>query len=89
MLELNDSSDESRSRTQTCATTERCNDEILLIDTDEERLVPVDDYDESRIREFDPGSRPCQRVVPVGDNATVTDSCDSLDESRNRELYPS
>ena len=81
MLELNDSLDESRSRTQTCATTERCNDEILMVDSDEERLVPVDDYDESKNRELHPSSRHCQRIVPAGDSVAVVDT---FDESRNR-----
>ena len=85
MLELNDPFDESRSRTQTCASTERCNDEILMVDSDEERLVPVYDYDESKNREFHPSSRPCQRIVPVRNSAAVIDD---YDESKNREPNP-
>ena len=85
MLELDDSFAESRSRTQTCATTEKCNDEILMVDSEEERLVPVDDYDESKNQELHPSSRPYQRIVPVRDSAAVIDD---YDESKNRELYP-
>ena len=81
MLELNDSLDESRSRTQTCATTERCKDEILMVDSDEECLVPVDDYDESKNRELHPSSRLCQRLMPVKGSDAVVDICDA---SKNR-----
>ena len=85
MLELNDSSDESRSRTQMCATTEKCNSDIFMVDSDEECLVPVDEYDESKNRELHPSTRHCQRIVPARDSAAVIDE---YDESKNRELYP-
>ena len=81
MLELNDSPDESRSRTQMCATTEKCNNEIFILDSDEERLVPIDEYDESKNREIYPRRRHCQMNVSAGDSAAEVDICDA---SRNR-----
>ena len=81
MLELNDSSDESRSRTQTCATTEKCDSEIFVLDSDEECLVPVDEYDESKNRELYPRRRHCEINVSAGNSVTVIDT---FDESRNR-----
>ena len=86
MLVLNDSPEESRNHTQMCATTEKCNSEIFMVDSDEERIVPVDEYDESKNRELHPSSRHCQRIVPVRDSAAVIDD---YDESKNRELHPS
>ena len=81
MLELNDSSDESRSRTQTCATTEKCDSEIFILDSDEECLVPVDEYDESKNRELYPCRRHCEINVSTGNSVAVVDT---FDESRNR-----
>ena len=81
MLELNDSSDESRSRTQTCATTEKCDSEIFVLDSDEECLVPVDEYDESKNRELYPRRRHCEINVSAGNSVAVVDT---FDESRNR-----
>ena len=81
MLELNDSSDESRSRTQMCATKEKCNSEIFIVDSDEECLVLIDEYDESKNRELYPRRRHGQMNVPAGDSAAVVDICDA---SRNR-----
>ena len=81
MLELNNSSDESRSRTQMCATTEKCDSDIFMVDSDEECLVPVDEYDESKNRELYPRRRHCQTNVPAGDSTAVVDICDA---SRNR-----
>ena len=49
LLELNDPPDESNSHTQTCTATEKlCNSEIFTLDSEEEVLMPVDKYDESR-----------------------------------------
>ena len=81
MLELNDSSDESRSRTQTCATTEKCDSEIFVLDSDEECLVPVDEYDESKNLELHPRRHHCEMNVSAGNSVTVIDT---FDESRNR-----
>ena len=81
MLELNDSSDESRSRTQTCATTEKCDSEIFVLDSDEECLVPVDEYDESKNRELYPRRRHCEINVSAGNSVAVVDT---FDKSRNR-----
>ena len=81
MLELNDSSDESRSRTQMCATTEKCDSEIFVLDSDEECLVPVDEYDESKNRELYPRRRHCKIHVSAGNSVAVVDT---FDESRNR-----
>ena len=81
MLELNDSSDESRSRTQTCATTEKCDSEIFVLDSDEECLIPVDEHDESKNRELHPRRRHCETNVSTGNSVAVVDT---FDESRNR-----
>ena len=81
MLELIDFSDESRSRTQTCATTEKCDSEIFVLDSDEECLVPVDEYDESKNRELYPRRRHCEVNVSAGNSVAVVDT---FDESRNR-----
>ena len=65
MLELNDSSDESKNRTQTCATTEKLgNNEIFVLDSDEKCVVQIDEYDESKNRELYPRRRHCQTNVP-------------------------
>ena len=84
MLELNDSSDESRSRTQTCATTEKCDSEIYILDSDEESLVPVDEHDELKNRELHPRRRHCEMNVSAGNSVTVLDT---FDESRNRSKF--
>ena len=81
MLELNDTSDESRSRTQTCVTTEKCDSEIFVLDSDEECLVLVDEYDESKNRELYPRRRQCEINVSAGNSVAVVDT---FDESRNR-----
>ena len=87
MLELNDSPDESRSRIQMCATTEKCNNEIFILDSDEERLVPIDEYDESKNRELYPRRRHCQMNIPAGDSAAEVDICDaSRNQSQLTEL---
>ena len=57
-----------------------------MVDSDEECLVPVDEYDESKNRELHPSRRHCQRIVPARDSAAVIDE---YDESKNRELHPS
>ena len=86
MLELNDSSDESKNRTQTCATTEKLgNNEIFVLDSDEKCVVQIDKYDKSKNRELHPSTRHCQRIVPARDSAAVIDE---YDESKNQELYP-
>ena len=81
MLELNDFSDESRSRTQTCATTDKCDSEIFVLDSDGECLVPVDEYDESKNRELYPRRCHCEINVSAGNSVAVVDT---FDESRNR-----
>ena len=81
MLELNDSSDESRSRTQTCATTEKCDSEIFVLDSDEECSVPVNEYDKLKNRELYPRRRHCEINVSAGNSVAVVDT---FDESRNR-----
>ena len=81
MLELNDFPDESRSRTQTCATTEKYDSEICILDSDEESLVPVDEHDESKNRELHPRRRHCEMNVSAGNSVTVIDT---FDESRNQ-----
>ena len=80
MLELNDFPDESRSRTQTCATTEKYDSEIFILESDEESLVPVDEHDESKNRELHPRRRHCEMNVSAGNSVTVLDT---FDESRN------
>ena len=81
MLESNDFPDESRSRIQTCATTEKYDSEICILDSDEESLVPVDEHDESKNRELHPRRRHCEMNVSAGNSVTVIDT---FDESRNR-----
>ena len=81
MIELNDFSDESRSRTQTCATTEKYDSEIFTLDSDEESLVQVDEHDESKNRELHPRRRHGEMNVPAGNSVTVLDT---FDESRNQ-----
>ena len=81
MLELIDFPDESRSRTQTCVTTEKCDSEIFVLDSDEECLVPVDEYDESKNRELYPRRRHCEVNVSAGNSVAMVDT---FDESRNR-----
>ena len=79
---MNDLLDELKNRTQTCAATEKlCNNEIFILDADEECVVPIDGYDESKNRELYPRRRQCQMDVPAGDSAAVVDFCDA---SRNR-----
>ena len=55
MLEMNDTPDESNSRTQMCTATEKlCDSEVFTLDSEQEVLVPVDKYDESKSRELGP-----------------------------------
>ena len=51
------------------------------MDSDEERLVPVDEHDESRNRELYPCRRHCGINVSAGNSVAVVDT---FDESRNR-----
>ena len=83
MLELNDPPDESNSRTQMCTATEKlCNSEIFTLDSEEEVLVLVDKYDESKNRELCPrGKEQCQMNVSVMNDAAAIDICDA---SRSR-----
>ena len=88
MLETNDPLDESKSHTQTCAATEELgNNEICILDSEEERVVPMDEYDESKNRELCTRRRHCQMNVSVRDSAVVTDTCDaSRSRSQSTEL---
>ena len=84
MLELNDPPDESNSRNQTCTATEKlCNSEVSTVGSEEEVLVLVDEYDESKNREPCPRRKEqCQMNIPVmNDTHTVIDTCDA---SRSR-----
>ena len=80
MLELNDPPDKSNSRTQTCTATEKlCNSEIFTLDSEEEVLVLVDKYDESKNRKLYPRrEEQCQMNVSVMNDApAVIDICDA------------
>ena len=84
MLEMNDTPDESNSRTQTCTATEKlCDSEIFTLDSEEEVLVPVDKYDELKNRELCPRRKEqCQINISVTSGVpTVISICDA---SRNR-----
>ena len=84
MLELNDPPDESKSRTQTCTATEKlCNSEVSTVGSEEEVLVLVDEYDESKNREPCPRRKEqCQMNIPImNDTHAVIDTCDA---SRSR-----
>ena len=84
MLELNDTPDESNSRTQTCtATGKRCNKEIFTLGSEEEILVLVDEHDESKNRELSPrNEEQCQTNVSVMNDASAV--IDTYDASRSR-----
>ena len=88
MLEMNDPLDESKSRTQMCAATEELgNNEICILDSEKERVVPIDEYDESKNRELCTRRHHCQMNVSVRDSAVVTDICDaSRSRSQSTEL---
>ena len=78
MLELNDPPDESKSRTRMCMATEKlCNGKVSTVGSEEEVLVLVDDYDESKNQE--PRLRKkeqCQTKIPVtNDTHAVIDTC--------------
>ena len=83
MLEWNDLPDESNSHTQTCTATEKlCNSEIFTLDSEEEVLVLVDKYDESKNRELCPRRKEqCQMNFSVMNDAAAIDICDA---SRSR-----
>ena len=84
MLELNDTPDESNSHTQTCTATEkRCNSEIFTLGSEEEILVLVDEYDESKNREICPrNEEQCQMNVSVMNDASAV--IDTYNASRSR-----
>ena len=91
MLEMDDTPDESSSRTQTrTATGKLCDSEVFALDSDEEVLVPVDEYDESRSRQLYPKikktwTEQCQMNVSVTNNVPpVIDICDAS-RSRSQE----
>ena len=84
MLEMNNTPDESNSRTQTCTATEKlCDSEVFTLDSEQEVLVPVDKYDESKSRELGPRMKEqCQRNVSVTNGVpAVIHICDA---SRSR-----
>ena len=85
---MDDTPDESSSRTQTpTATGKLCDSEVFMLDSDKEVLMPVDEYDESRSQQLYPkmkktSTEQCQMNVSVtNDVPPVIDICD---ESRSR-----
>ena len=90
MLELNDPPDESKSRTQTCMATEKlCNSEVFTVGLEEEVLVLVDEYDESKDREPCPRrEEQCQMNISIiNDTHAVIDICDAS-RSRSQSAKP-
>ena len=91
MLAMDDTPDESSSHTQTCMATKKLYDsEVFTLDSEEEVLVPVDEYDESKSRQLYPRMKEtwveqCQMNVSVtNDVPPVIDICD-VSRSRSQE----
>ena len=91
MLAMDDTPDESSSRTQMCTATKKwCDSEVFVLDSEEEVLVPVDKCDKLRSRELYSRMKitrveQCQMNVSVTNGVPVMiDICDAS-RSRSQE----